>query len=70
MDYQEDQLVEVNVVYLFQTEEAVKVEDLECKAVWIPKAAIKGDAEIEDWEEGVEITISIPESLATRKGLI
>jgi hypothetical protein len=70
MDYQEDQLVEVNVVFIYSTDDAIKVEDADGRQVWLPISALKGGPEPCDWDEGLECTFSIPESLARNKGLI
>lgn len=70
MDYREDRLVEVNVVFLFQTENALKVEDADGTQLWIPKSAIKSDIDDLEGEHGDELTLTIGESLAREKGLI
>lgn len=69
MNYREDPLVEVNVAYLYQTDEAIKVEDAEGRQLWIPKT-LCGDMDFSDTAQGDEFTLSLPESFATEKGLI
>lgn len=69
MNFREDPTVEVNVVFLYQTDEAIKVEDAEGRQIWLPKSACEDLVDLEG-EEGGDITLSIPESLATEKGLL
>lgn len=70
MNFREDPIVEVNVVFLYNTDDAIKVEDAEGRQVWLPISCLKGGPEPCDWDEGMECTFSIPESLATEKGLL
>lgn len=70
MDYREDRLVEVNVVFLYDTADAIKVEDADGIKLWIPKSAIKSDIDDLEGEHGGEVTLTIGENLAREKGLI
>lgn len=71
MDYREDQLIEVNVVFLYATLESIKIEDCDGKQIWIPISTLGCEPdEVLDWEDGVEMTLSIRDSMAREKGLI
>ena len=64
-----DELVEIDIEILGQTDLAVQVYDGP-QIAWIPKSQISDPYDMSYYEEGQSVTITIPERLAFKKGLI
>lgn len=61
-------IVDLTVIYHHETEKAVLVSDAEgSDKVWLPKSQIEIEG---DRSRGSIVTITLPEPLATEKGLI
>jgi hypothetical protein len=61
-------LVEVNLTFLHHTEASWAVEDTDGRKHYLPKSECSIDPTEPD--EGDDVTVSLPEWLAERKGLI
>jgi len=62
-----EEIVEIDLEILFETEKAVSVTDGDVKC-WIAKSLIENYDD--DWEKGNTETMEIPEWVALEKGLI
>jgi len=62
-------MVELTVIFFYQTDNAIRLLDEE--EIWIPKSQIKScDYPYSECEQGLDITIEIPEWIAIEKGLV
>jgi hypothetical protein len=70
MSYREAaaELVEVNVTFLFRHGQAVRIEDADGKKHWLPVRECTLDPA--DPDRNDPVTISMPEWLATKEGLV
>jgi hypothetical protein len=60
-------IVDVQVVFLGETDNAFRVEDDEEHILWLPKSHVETT---DDLVSGSVITVSMPEWLAEEKGLV
>jgi hypothetical protein len=60
-------IVDIQVVFLGETDAAIRVEDDEENIIWLPKSQVETT---DDLVSGSVITVAMPEWLAEEKGLI
>ncbi len=60
-------IVDVQVVFLGETDAAMRVEDAEDNIIWLPKSQVETT---DDRVSGNVITVAMPEWLAEEKGLV
>lgn len=65
-----DDLVEVNVLYIANDEERVRVEDADGNKLWLPKSEISDGWEGEHVDQFDMLTLTIPQWLAVDRGLV
>jgi hypothetical protein len=60
-------IVDIQVVFLGETDAAIRVEDDEENIIWLPKSQVETT---DDLVSGSVITVAMPEWLAEEKGLV